>query len=116
MSDFTVKDSGERQEFNTGAQRDTQTGKPRFDLISPFALRRVAMLYARGAEKYEERNWQKGMEFSRFYASMFRHMMQFAEGDTQEDHLSSIVFNALAIIHFQETGRTELDDMDSCRK
>jgi len=112
MNDFTVKDSGERQVFETGAQRDTQDDKPRFDLMPITALKRIADLYGKGAIKYDEWNWAKGMEFSRFYASMFRHMQQFAAGDTDEDHLAAVCFNAMAIMHFQEVGRTEeLNDM-----
>lgn len=30
---FVTKDSGQRQEFTSGMVRDTETGKPRFDLI-----------------------------------------------------------------------------------
>jgi dATP/dGTP diphosphohydrolase len=108
---YVVKDSGARQQFETGAKRDTQTDKPRYDLISPFALKRVADLYAKGAIKYDEHNWTKGMPFSRFFASLMRHAMQFAQGDKTEDHLAAVIFNALSIIHFQEVGRTELDDM-----
>jgi len=112
MSQFgQIKDSGKRQEFDTGAVRDTQDDKPRYDLIPPTALQRVAMHYASGAKKYDPWNWERGMEHSRFYASMFRHMQQFALGDIDEDHLAAIVFNALSIMHFQDTGRTHLDDM-----
>ena len=42
-----VKDSGERQEFNTGSRRDTCVGKGRYDLISPVALRRLARHFVR---------------------------------------------------------------------
>jgi hypothetical protein len=38
---FTVKDSGARQSFDTGAVRDIQAGKGRFDLITPFMLQAV---------------------------------------------------------------------------
>ena len=113
---FEIKDSGQREQFDTGAKRDTQDGKPRYDLIPPSALRRIAMHYSNGAKKYDEWNWSKGMQFSRFYASMFRHMQQFATGETDEDHLAAIVFNALSIMHFQDTGRTELDDIQSRMK
>jgi hypothetical protein len=110
-SRFTVKDSGERQEFNTGAKRDTQTDKPRFGLIPPLALKRVATLYARGAQKYDEHNWVKGIPASRCYESMMRHAFQFGAGDTDEDHLAAVVFNALAIMHYQEAERTDMLDM-----
>ena len=31
-------------------------------------------------------------------------------GDETEDHLAAVLFNAAAIMHFQDTGRTDLDD------
>lgn len=108
---FETKDSGKREDFSTGSVRDTQEGKPRQDLISPFALKRWGHLMARGAEKYGERNWEKGQPFSRLSGSGLRHLLQFMEGDTSEDHLAAVLFNIGAIIHFQELGRDELNDM-----
>lgn len=107
---FKTKDSGKRVDFDTGSRRDDQAGKDRFDLIPVPALRRLAGLYARGAEKYGEYNWEKGQPYSRLYASTFRHLMQWAEGETDEDHASAVAWNMMAVLHFDETGRTELDD------
>jgi hypothetical protein len=110
--DFTTKDSGQRQEFATGAKRDTQSNKPRYALISPFAMKRLASLLARGAEKYDERNWEKGMPFSRFMESAMRHLNQYLmKEDPSEDHLAAVLFNIMAIMHFEEVGRTDLDDL-----
>lgn len=53
---FILKDSGEREKFDSGMVRDQRTGKGRFDLISPIALRRLAVIYEKGAIKYESRN------------------------------------------------------------
>ena len=64
MTDFVTKDSGERRQFNTGAQRDVVTDKGRYDLISPIMIERLAKLLQRGAEKYNDRNWEKGMPLS----------------------------------------------------
>lgn len=111
--EYETKDSGERQKFDTGAQRDVQTGKPRYDLIPLGGLERIAGLYARGAEKYDDDNWKKGIPYSRCYASMFRHMMQFMQGDTTEDHLAAVAWNSLAIMHYEDTERIELDDRES---
>lgn len=108
---FEIKDSGERQSFDGGAVRDTDDGKPRFDLIPPLAERRTAQHYGSGAKKYDEWNWSKGMPFSRFLASMKRHMAAFELGEIDEDHLAAIVFNANSIMHFQECGRDDLDDI-----
>jgi hypothetical protein len=58
---FEVKDSGKRQEFETGAVRDVRDGKGRYDLISPYALKRLAIIYERGALKYGDDNYLKGM-------------------------------------------------------
>jgi hypothetical protein len=114
---FVTKDSGQREDFNTGARRDVQEGKPRYDLIPPVMLRRLADLYARGAEKYGENNYQKGMPFSRVYGSMFRHMMQYREGEPTEDHLSAVIWNATALMYYEDAinkGKlpAELKDFD----
>lgn len=106
---FEVKDSGEREEFDSGAVRDTRTGKGRYDLVSPFALRRLAIVYEKGAKKYSPRNWEKGMNISRFVDSAQRHIEQFKMGLTDEDHLGHAVFNLFAIMHFQAV-RTNIDD------
>lgn len=103
---YTTKDSGERAVFDSGMQRDSETGKPRFDLLIPDDvayedqfLTRVAMLMARGAEKYEDRNWEKAdseKELRRMKSSAFRHFMQWFCGEQDEDHAAATVFNLLA--------------------
>lgn len=106
-----IKDSGEIQKFDTGAVRDTVEGKPRFDLIPPHALKRVADVYMKGAIKYDEWNWFKGIPFNRCIGSAMRHVEAFRRGETDEDHLGQAVFNLLAIMEFQDVGRKDLDDM-----
>lgn len=111
VKQFDIKDSGDRQNFDGGAVRDIDDGKPRFDLIPPLAEQRVALHYGNGAKKYKEWNWAQGMPFSRFLASLKRHVAAFERGEVDEDHLAAVVFNANAIIHFQECGRGDLDDI-----
>ena len=108
---YITKDSWNRQSFDTWMVRDTQDNKPRIDLISPFFLKRLWLLLARWAEKYNARNWELGCDFQRLTASMMRHTTQWMEWDKTEDHLAAVCFNAMAIIHFQETGRLDLDNM-----
>jgi hypothetical protein len=103
MDNFTTKDSGERVEFSTGMQRDTSKSKARFDLITPKnipyekqMLTRWAELMARGAEKYNARNWEKANtqeEIDRFKESAFRHFMQWFFGENDEDHAAAVLFN-----------------------
>jgi|ERR1019366_1164511 hypothetical protein len=93
---FETKDSGTREQFDSGMVRDIQTGKPRYDLIDRNFLKRWAELMARGAEKYGEENWRQASgeaELKRFKASAIRHMYQWLDGDTTEDHAVAIAFN-----------------------
>lgn len=134
---YLIKDSGERKQFDTGAQRDTEAGKlvftnipkwaveyqvnrwshnpepvltevdstvpdlteptgelVRLDLMPEYCLKRVARHYGLGAKKYDDHNWKKGINLLRFYGSMIRHAFQAFWGDTSEDHLAAVVFNA----------------------
>lgn len=103
---FETKDSGRRREYPSGMRRDIQDGKPRFDLIFPDGvpygdqlLTRFAELLARGAAKYGDNNWQLANseeELNRFRASGLRHMIQWACGETDEDHATAVIFNLMA--------------------
>ena len=96
-----------QERFGTGAVRDTQEGKPRPDLISPFFLWRLGEHLRKGAEHYGEWNWAKGIPSSRCYASLMRHLQQYAMGYTNEDHLAAAAFNIMAIIHNEEVTKQE---------
>lgn len=107
-----INDSGERITYGEGmAMREPSTGKGRYDLVSPFATRRLAEWYELGAKKYADRNWEKGMPYSRYVDSAKRHLDKFVMGMEDEDHLAAVVFNVFAIMHHQELGQIELDDM-----
>ena len=99
---YQLKDSGEREEFPTGSKRDTRKGKGRFDLISPIALREIAVVYEKGAEKYGERNWEKGQPLSRFLDSALRHLNQVIEGNVDENHAAQAAWNIMSFIHIRE--------------
>lgn len=93
---FETKDSGVREEFASGMRRDTQKGKPRYDLVDRPMLKRWAELMARGAEKYGDNNWRLAAgdaELRRFEASAFRHLMQWLDGERDEDHAAAVIFN-----------------------
>lgn len=106
MTQFETKDSGKRASFDSGMVRDTNEGKPRYDLIVPKGipqhanmLYRWAMLMQRGAVKYEARNWEKAggaEELDRFQESAFRHFMSWLCGDVDEDHAAGVMFNITA--------------------
>lgn len=103
---YVTRDSGIRESYDSGMVRDTQQGKPRFDLLMvesvPYGhqfLTRLAALAARGAVKYGERNFERAdseEEIGRFKASAFRHFVQWMAGETDEDHGAAVAWNILA--------------------
>ena len=127
---YITKDSGDHQQFETGARRDTQVGKGRYDLIPPQFLRALALaleqtgldpdvllgltlvpmgpflrqaaLYGRGAKKYGPSNYLKGIPLSRTYNSLTRHAAKWAEGMDDEDHMAAVAWNAYALIATEE--------------
>lgn len=80
-------------------RRDTDEGKPRYDLIDEPMLTRWAELMMRGAIKYGEDNWKKAdsqEELKRFQASGFRHFIAWIRGDEDEDHAAAVFYNIAA--------------------
>ena len=110
--DPKIDDSGKRMSYGEGkAVREPSDGKGRFDLITPFGLERLAKWYEIGAKKYSDRNWEKGIPFSRYIDSAMRHMIKFIMGRYDEDHLAAAVWNLMAIMHHQALDETDLDDL-----
>jgi len=91
-------DSGEREEFDTGSRRDTREGKGRFDLLHPFAQKRLALVMERGAKKYGDRNWEKGQPLTRYLDSALRHINDYLAGERDEDHLGQAMWNLHAAV------------------
>ena len=50
------------------------TGKPRYDLMPPELLNAVSTILTYGAEKYNARNWEKGMAWGRVFGAIMRHL------------------------------------------
>lgn len=108
---FETKDSGVRENFASGMVRDTQDNKPRYDLLDRPMLTRWAELMARGAKKYGEENWRKAMgeaELRRFKASAFRHLMQWLDSESDEDHAAAILFNVAGAEMVKEKLKNDL--------
>lgn len=102
MKKFTTKDSGKRRKFSTGAVRDVNEEKGRYELISPIMIERLAKLLQCGAIKYKSRNWERGMELSVYMDSGMRHLFKFLEGHRDEDHLVAAIWNLQALLHIEE--------------
>ena len=84
----------------------------RYDLITPYGLRRVALRYHFGAKKYGDKNWEKGVPLSNCLDSLLRHVNQYKMGDKEEDHMAAAAWWAFAIMHFEDTGYFNKNDED----
>ena len=107
---YQVKHSGKKDVYPDGGTADSQEGRGRYDLISPIAVRRLAMICEHGGKHQGDRNWEKGIPFSRLLNSAKRHITQFEEGHDDEDHLAMAMWRLHAMIHFSET-RPDLNDL-----
>lgn len=125
--------SDEQKKAPQGLRYDA--GKVRLELLSPIALIGVARVSTKGAKKYADHNWRKGMAWSKVIGSLFRHFMKFMSGEdydsdpncpecvlgipgtddwvcknhTGELHVDQITWNAMALSEYYRTHR-ELDD------
>lgn len=183
-----IKDSGTRREFESGAVRDAEEGKGRFDLLPacailrattfevgdlldqsgvdytitrncvietlnllykyldgeakydyfamagnlllralelrsagfdhdgwieatyPNAIMDLARHYERGAKKYSDRNWEKGIPISSFIDSALRHICKVLANWTDEDHLVAACWNIMGAMWTEEK-KPELQDI-----
>ena len=96
-----LKDSGERQTFQTGAVRYIAGNKPLLELLPPWALFAYGWIMEAGARKYAARNWEKGMPMSRYLSSAKRHIEQYQAGFRDEPHLWQALWNVGGAIHTQ---------------
>ena len=62
----------------------------------------VSMHYKQGAEKYGERNWEKGIPLHSYIDSGVRHFLKYIDGQIDERHDRAFVWNMLGAIWTME--------------
>lgn len=87
----------------TGGQKGVKL--QRFDLIPVVPLTILAELYGFGAMKYEDRNWERGYEWSKSYAALQRHATAWWGGEDFDaesglSHMASVAWHAFALLEF----------------
>jgi hypothetical protein len=93
-----VQGDGPFEKFSTGAVRDQQKGKGRFDLIPFSALERLAVHYENGSARYGDSNWKKGIPLRTYLNSAARHLWKLMEGWEDEDHAAAGIWNLACFI------------------
>ena len=77
-----------------------------FCLVSGWSLPEcfldVSVHYKQGAEKYGERNWEKGIPLHSYIDSGVRHFLKHIDGQTDERHDRAFVWNMLGAIWTME--------------
>lgn len=102
--------------MQTGGRKDDD-GKPRMDLIPPELLYGVAAVLGYGAKKYGDRNWEKGIQFSRLFAALQRHLWAWwsreeYDLESEQHHLHHAACCLAFLIALRER-RGDLDDRAS---
>lgn len=97
------------------------SGKTRFELIPFDALRVIAEVFTKGAEKYEPRNWERGMLFSRCVGSLLRHFTAWENGEdidaeSRLPHMAHAAWNCIALLTYGLRGIGEDDRPKSAGK
>lgn len=84
------------------------------DLLSPYALEKIAQVMTYGKQKYGANNWRGGIVYSRLLAAVMRHINSYRKGETYDpetglSHLSHASCGLMMLLEFEET-RPDLDD------
>lgn len=109
----TIKDSGDRREFESGAVRDMAEGKGRMDLLPWAAVMEVSKHCENGAKKYGEHNVDKGIPTHSLCDSAARHLAKYLDGWDDEPHLLAAAWNLLWAIQM-EIKHPEMVDTPFC--
>lgn len=86
------------EEFTRVAQIDDYT-----------ALLEAAKQYEDGANKYDERNWEKGIPSHCYIDSAVRHYLKWCRSDTDEPHDRAFIWNILGAIWTHENKPEMID-------
>jgi len=116
MTTQIVDEGHEKTVFAGGGSREIIPGKGRPDLTPPEAEHELEVHFEAGANKYEARNWEKGLPLSTFFNSGMRHFRDsFKKGLVNENHEAAAHWNTacyLATLRRIQNGLLpcELDD------
>jgi hypothetical protein len=89
-------------------------GKNRLDLLPPEWVWALGTVLTKGALKYADHNWQRGMKWSKVLGPMLRHVYKFVAGERYDPetgchHLAMVAWNALALMSYDIRGLGEND-------
>jgi len=101
------------KECKEGMKYDSE--KIRTDLFPVESFMGTSKVLTFGAKKYSDRNWEKGILYSRCYGAALRHIMSWFNGEdldseTKLSHLHHAACCIAFLQTYEERGMTEFDD------
>lgn len=95
-------------------KNDIIDNKNMLQLIPSLAIERIGEVFTYGARKYSGWNWAKGIEYSRLYGALQRHMNAWYRGEnkdpeTGKSHLAHAGCCLMMLLELEEL-RPDLDD------
>jgi hypothetical protein len=74
----------------------------------------LAKVLTHGAKKYDARNWEQGISWSRLIAAVLRHTWAYLSGETNDpetglSHMAHVLCEAMFLVHYEQT-KKEFDD------
>ena len=101
-------------ETNSSGGTKYDAGKPRMDLLDPYAIEQLAHVLTFGAQKYAAHNWRAGIHVSRLTAAALRHLMALMRGEDTDpetglSHAAHAMCCCMFLIWTMEN-KPELDD------
>lgn len=108
-----------RQRAQDGGGLRYADGKCRVELIPPEWPWALGMVLTRGAIKYADRNWERGMAWSYMIGSTLRHVFKFICGERYDKesgnhHLAHAAWNCLALMSYDIRGSIGTNDLPMC--
>lgn len=105
---------GTRKNLHTQGRKN-DAGKTRLELLPLDALDEVGKVLTLGAKKYGDRNWERGIVYSRVFGALTRHAWAWWRGESRDpetgySHMAHCAANALFLLSYELRVARRLDD------
>jgi hypothetical protein len=107
------------QTLKTGVKKDE--GKPRFGLLPYDVLAAISRILTQGAKKYDDRNWELGIEYERVFSGVQRHLTEWwnanlngtdgiNHADGKESHIDHAITGLMFLSAYEKRAMARFDN------
>lgn len=100
----------EEDQLGKGIGARFSDGKIRHDLIPPWPIEQIALIYSFGVRKYSENNWWGGLRWRKdVFGCILRHIWKWCRGEKNDKesglhHLAHAAWNCIALMEYERNG------------